>query len=103
MRSIALREIFEGISRLDVDEVAKQQFRLLVARIGSEHGVKGVDIDERISFARRLIEARVSRPTVRDRLIARYGISGKQAYRTISAAMELGHKLPPNDTNTKEN
>lgn len=88
MRSTALLEILAGIDGLDADDSIKRQIRQLVAAVGISHGVKRLQHDERVAFARRLLDLRVSRPTIRDRLIARYSISTRQAYRVIDEALQ---------------
>lgn len=87
MQVTALREILEGVDQLDVDDQAKQAFRLLVVAIGSTYGAAKLNHPERVTFARRLLSLRISRPSIRDRLIARYGVSRRQAYRIIDAAL----------------
>lgn len=87
MQVTALHEILDGVERLDVDDRAKQAFRLLVTAIGSSYGAAKLDHSERVAFARRLLSLRISRPTIRDRIIARYGVSRRQAYRIIDAAL----------------
>jgi hypothetical protein len=87
VRPTALREILEGVECLDADEHAKRQFKRLVCEIGATHGVRGIAHAARVNFARHLLEARISRATIRDRLIARYEVSRSQAYAIISDAL----------------
>jgi hypothetical protein len=87
MLSAAFREVLGGIDTIQADDQAKQAFRMLVLAIGQSHGAVNLNHPERVDFARRLIALKTSRPTVRDRLIARYGISRRQAYRIIQAAL----------------
>lgn len=87
MRMSVFREILDGVESLNADDQAKQSFRLLVIAIGAAHGAVNLLHFERIDFARRLLALRTSRPTIRDRLIARYGVSRRQAYRIIGAAL----------------
>lgn len=88
----ALAEILEGVELIDVDDKAKEKFRQLVGAIATAHGHDWIERAGRISFARRLLQMRVSRPEVRDRLIALYGVSRPQAYRIISHALELSQE-----------
>jgi hypothetical protein len=90
-RAVVL-EILEAVDLLDADSVAKRKFRELVSAIGAAHGLKGLDRQRRVQFARELLMLKVSRSTIRDRLIALFGISRCQAYRTIDAALKLSHK-----------
>jgi hypothetical protein len=91
MHSVAIREIIDGVDALDLDAAAKQQFRQLVCAIGAAHGFAWVKRDERTAFARELLARKVSRATVRDRLMAHFSISKTQAYRVIEQALQLSH------------
>jgi hypothetical protein len=94
MHSIAIREIIEGVEAMDLDPAARQQFRQLVRSIGAAHGFAWVEREERTVFARELLAKRVSRATVRDRLMAHFSISKTQAYRVIEQALQLSHFSP---------
>jgi hypothetical protein len=94
MRSEPIREIIEGVEAMDLDPVAKQQFRQLVRAIGATHGFSWIEREERTVFARELLARKVSRATVRDRLMAHFSISKTQAYRVIEQALQLSH-FPP--------
>lgn len=87
MKSSALHEILAGLERLDADEQAKQKFKRLVMLIGASYGVSSVAHAERVEYARELLKKRVSRTTIRDRLIARFKISRSQAYVVINDAL----------------
>ena len=87
-----LLEILEGVDAIDVDAGAKAVFRQLVAAIGAAHGVAGIEKAARVNFARELLSLRVSRATIRDRLIAHFAVSRPQAYRIIGAALQLSQK-----------
>lgn len=89
MDGAALVEIMEGIGRLDVDPVAKREFSNLVRGIGAAHGCVQIARVDRIMFARELLVRKVSRPTIRDRLIATFGVSRPQAYLIIKSALRL--------------
>jgi hypothetical protein len=45
-----------------------------------------------LAYIRRLLALRVSRPTIRARLMALYSISRSQAYRLIGEALQLSRK-----------
>lgn len=94
MRSSAIQELIDGLDHLETDEDAKRQFRHLVSLIAARHGLREIERTDRVDFARRLQELRTSRPTIRDRLIARYGISTRQAYRVIHESLQLCQKRP---------
>lgn len=84
-----VEELLRGLDRLEVDEAAKRQFSQLVEAIAAAHGLRSIERAARVDFARRLHELRTSRATIRDRLIARYGVSTRQAYRIINQGMKL--------------
>jgi hypothetical protein len=83
MRSAPLIEIISRLEGLDVDDGARTAFRAMVLEVSARHGVQGIERAEQIAFVRRLLALRVSRPTIRDRLMALYGVSRRQAYRLI--------------------
>lgn len=85
-------EILQRLERIDVDESAKRQFRQLVEAIAAAHGIRSIERAERVDFARKLHELRTSRATIRDRLIARYGVSPRHSYRIINQAIQLCQK-----------
>lgn len=87
MDGSALLEIIEGIGGLDVDPVAKREFTNLVRGVGVAHGCVQIVRTDRILFARELLERKVSRPTIRDRLIATFEVSRPQAYLIIKSAL----------------
>ena len=91
MHSIAIREIIDGVEAMELDPAARRQFRQLVRAIGAAHGFAWMEREERTIFARELLARKVSRPTVRDRLIAHFSISKTQAYRIIEQALQLSH------------
>lgn len=87
MRSAPILDIMARLDGLDIDEGAREAFRNLVLEVGVQHGVTGIDRSEQLAFIRQLLSLRVSRPTIRDRLKARYDISTRQAYRLIEEAL----------------
>jgi hypothetical protein len=91
------------LNGLDVDECARLAFRNLVLDVGAKHGVKGLDRGEQLAYIRRLLVERISRPTIRDRISVRFGISARHSYRLIGEALKLGHKTPLIGTRTADN
>lgn len=89
MDGAALIEIMEGIGTLDVDPIAKREFSNLVRGIGAAHGCPHITRLDRIVFAQELLMRRVSGATIRDRLIATFGVSRAHAYRIIDGARQL--------------
>jgi len=96
--SMAIQEIIQGLEALDSDPVTKQKFRQLVRAVGAAHGISWIEREDRVSFARELLDLRVSRPTIRDRLIATFEVSRPQAYRIIDSALQLSQKRLVNET-----
>jgi hypothetical protein len=87
-RASPLVEIMGRLDALDVDEAARRAFRGLVLEIGARHGIQSIQHSEQIAFIRRLLALQVSRPTIRDRTIALYDVSRRQAYRLIHEALK---------------
>ena len=103
MHSVAIREIIAGVDAMDLDPAAKRQFRQLVRAIGAAHGFSWIEREERTEFARELLAKRVSRATVRDRLIAHFNVSRPQAYRIIGSALQLSQKQALDETASGSN
>lgn len=103
MDGAALIEIMEGIGGMDVDPVAKREFTNLVRGIGVAHGCAQIARLDRTTFARELLMRGVSRATIRDRLIATFGVSRTHAYRIMDGALELSPVRPRNGTNSGSN
>lgn len=82
-----LQEILTAVSQSDLPPQARDQFKQIVMQAGIAHGLRELVHASRVEHARRLVRAGVSRPTVRDRLIALYGMSRRQAYRLIDEAI----------------
>lgn len=89
----AILEILRGVDALDTDAAAKRQFRQLISGVVASHGFTWVKRENQIAFARELLVCRVSRPTIRDRLIATFDVSRTQAYRIIGDALQLSQKV----------
>lgn len=98
----AILEVMHAIDTLDVDEHARNAFRRLVTKVGTEHGIKAIQRNEQLVYIRRLLALQVSRPTIRDRITVRYSISPRQAYRVIEDAMKLRHQPQKFGTNQEE-
>lgn len=83
----AILEIMSRLEGLAIDEPARQTVRNLVVEVGAQYGVKEIGRWEQMDFIRRMLAARISRQTIRERLMARYRISRRQAYRLIEEAL----------------
>lgn len=87
MRSKLITDILAGISHLNMDDSAKREVKDFVRSIGLNYGIRAVDLADRVAYAQKLLAQHVSRATVRDRLMACYEISRRQAYRIIDTAL----------------
>lgn len=103
MRSTAILEILQGVDSLDADAGAKQQFRDLIRAVGAAHDLAWMARGDRTAFARALLDCRVSRATIRDRLIAKFDVSRPQAYRIIGKALQLSQKQTADETHPGSN
>lgn len=99
----AILEIIEGVEALTVDPAAKREFRRLVRSVGAAHGLSVLERVDRVAFAADLLASRVSRPTIRDRLIAVFDVSRTHAYRIIVDALQLSQKQRINGTPSGSN
>lgn len=99
----AFRQILADLDCIDADQSVLQQVRDIVRKVGADHGVALIDKTERVHFARRLLDLKVSRPTIRERLKARYDIGKSEAYRVIDEALQLSQKPPEIGTAGAEN
>lgn len=96
MRASTLLNLYKSIDALGVDHGACSAFKKLLCEAARVEGIDALAREERVLFAQHLLAMRVSRPTIRDRLSVRYGISSKQAYRVINEAMRLGQRSSKN-------
>jgi hypothetical protein len=103
MRVSSIRQLFKDIDHLPVDDSARRIFKQLLAERARQEGITGLDREGRVAFAQSLLFMRMSKPTVRDRLMAHYGISSRQAERVINDALKLRHKSPVNVATISEN
>lgn len=88
MSSPIFQDLCAGIDTLDIDEKAKQQFREFVRGVRLAHGDDvGIQREDRGAFATALLAQRVARSEIRERLMARYQLSRRQAYRVIEEAL----------------
>jgi hypothetical protein len=99
----AILEILQGLDALDTDATAKRQFRQLVRAVATGHGFAWAKKEGQIDFARELLVCRVSRATIRDRLIAHFDVSRTEAYRIIDRSLKLSQKWPKNGTHPGPN
>jgi hypothetical protein len=92
MQSKPIIDIIEQLDDLNVGEDAKRLFLALVLNVSAAYGIHKVDRIEQVAYVCRLLDLHVSRPTIRDRLIAFHSVSRRQAYRLIDDALKLCQK-----------
>lgn len=89
MRKSAYQQMLDGLSGITAPEDAKRQFEELIRRSAALNGVASLDRQERVQFARHLLDQQASRPVIRDRLMAKYELGRSQAYEVIDQALQL--------------
>jgi hypothetical protein len=94
MRAEMLKELMAKVDECAADPAAKAEFKRLIQNVGAAHNVKALELDARVLFARKLLDMKVPRAAIRDRLMASYGIKESQAYRDIDSALQVVPKSP---------
>ena len=79
-RSLLASNVIRFIDELGLTEEQQARFKAFANGALME--------EERLAFTVHLLTLRTPRPEIRDRLIAREGLSRRHAYRIISAALE---------------
>jgi hypothetical protein len=87
VRKGAYQKMLDGLAALSVPEPAKRQFEELIRKSAALDGISSIDRQERVKFARHLLDQRESRATICLRLQAKYGIGRSQAYLVIAEAL----------------
>lgn len=103
MRSSALLEIATGLEHLPIEDHVKSLVRQLVRAVAARHNVKGVELSNRVAYAKQILAQGVARTAVMERLRSRFEISREQAYRDIRSALKLCQKSSPHDTHDGQN
>lgn len=89
MRALVYQILLSEVDALDADDRSKQAFREVIRKTAETEGDSRQW--ERVAFARHLLGLREQKAVVRDRLMVRYGVSKRHAYRIIDEAVELCH------------
>lgn len=89
MGKATFESLLADLAGMAVPEEAKRQFEELIRRRAALDGVTSLDRQERVQFARRLLDIREPRATIRDRVMARYEVGRSQAYQVIDQALQL--------------
>ncbi len=101
-KNVYLR-LLDDLAGVTAPEELKRQFAELIRRNAALDGVTGLDRQERMQFARHLLDLRQPRAAIRDRLMTRYGIGRSQAYDVIDRALQLSDFPPGNRTEEESN
>jgi hypothetical protein len=95
MHEIALIELLRMVEAdLSIDERAKAKVKSAVHKIGAQHGAKTLLQLERQDFARHLLDLKVQRAVIRDRLVMQFGVTARTAQRDITKALQLRQNRP---------
>ncbi len=98
-----IADLVAELALIDADDSIKKQIRNRLYKVGSMHGVRPLRQMERLDFALHLLGLAVSVSTIRDRLMATFGVAESQAYRDVQKALNLRHLTPSNGTANSEN
>ncbi len=89
MRADVLNDLLAKLDECTAGPEAVAEFRRMIESVGARHGLVAPLQEQRVEFARYLLEARRPYTEVRERLIARFAIGKSQAYRDIQAALQV--------------
>lgn len=78
--------LLDGLLTLDATPEAKEAFRKLIQeRLDAERS----PTEQRIDFAREMLNKREPVPIIRERIQVRFSVSRRQSYRDIEAALSV--------------
>lgn len=103
MRKSSYQQLIDGLAGIAAPEEMKRQFEELIRRRAALDGITGLELSERVQFARRLLDLHQPRPIISKRLMVKYGIGKTQAYKAITEALQLSGFPPGNRTQTGSN
>lgn len=89
MGKATFENLLADLAGMAVPEEAKRQFEELIKRRAALDGVTSFDRQERVQFARHLLDLKAPREEIRDRVMARYEVRRSQAYQVINQALQL--------------
>lgn len=81
--------LLAGLPEIPGPEDTKRRFEELIRRAAALEGVTSLERQERVQFARRLLDLKEPRPAIRERIMARYEVGRSQAYQVIDQALQL--------------
>lgn len=94
MRADILADLLATLNDCDAPPEAIAQFRQIVEAVGARHGLQLPQQLQRVEFAHRLLREGRPRCEIRARLMSRFAIGESQAYRDISAALQIVPNFP---------
>ncbi len=89
MRADVINDLLAKLEGCDAAPEAIAEFRRMIESVGARHGLLVPLQEQRIQFARQLLDERRPRAEVRDRLMHRFSIGESQAYRDLQAALQI--------------
>ena len=93
-----INDLVAVLGAIKADDNVKRQIQSGLFRVGRIHGVRDLNRMERHIFAAELLNQKVSRTTIAQRLMSNFGIARRQAYRDIEEAFVLRHFAASNGT-----
>src|SRR5450830_314328 len=84
-----IMQIIAAVDDIDAHDHAKHSLKKFISDTCLAAGITIVDRQERIQFARRLLDDGGPRPVIRERLMLRFGIRRASAYNAIGKALKL--------------
>lgn len=92
MRASAYQQLMDDLEKLDAPEASKQIFAALIRSHAAQNGIASIERQDRVDFARRLLDLHVERSVIAERLQRTYGIGRSQAYEYITRALQIVRK-----------
>lgn len=80
--------LLRTLQNVDASDDDKARFAEILNQVAALEQPSSQRASERVTFAKGLLNLGEARPTIRDRLIARFEIGPAQAYRDIDAALQ---------------
>lgn len=95
-------DLVAALGAIEADDSVRRQIQNGLFRVGRMHGVRDLNRMERHIFAAELLNQKVSRTTIAQRLTSNFGIARRQAYRDIEEAFVLRHFVASNGTTQED-
>jgi len=88
-QTAVILQIIAAVDDIDAHDHAKYSLKKFINETCMAAGITIVDRQERVHYARRMLDAGEPRPVIRERLMSRFGIKRASAYTAIGAALKL--------------